>query len=231
MLTGVVASEVERQTLVSAAADAVGADFVTDEFTVDPDTGVDAPIAGQLAALVAAVPANLASGEIGFDGTEAYADGVFLTEEGRDAFAAAATEVGVDAALESPPDATADDAAELEEELNAFVAANPILFEPTSAVLTESAFAVIDRIAIDAQQFAGIALTVEGHTDSDGSPAVNLQLSQDRADAVRDALIERGLDATVIEATGFGSEQPVLVDGEEDKAASRRVEFRVVTAP
>jgi outer membrane protein OmpA-like peptidoglycan-associated protein len=45
---------------------------------------------------------------------------------------------------------------------------------------------------------------------------------------VRQALIDRGILADSITAVGFGSEQPVLVDGVEDKAASRRVEFRVV---
>jgi OOP family OmpA-OmpF porin len=133
--------------------------------------------------------------------------------------------------LTPPPTATEDDAVELEQQLNAYVADNPILFEPTSAVLTDSAFSVLDRLARDAQQFGGIRITVEGHTDSDGVPIENLQLSRNRAEAVRTALIGRGIAAAAVEAVGFGSERPVVVDGVEDKGASRRVEFRVMTVP
>ena len=56
---------------------------------------------------------------------------------------------------------------------------------------TESAFAVIDRLTQLAQRFSGIAITVEGHTDSDGATIENLQLSQNRAEAVQAALVER----------------------------------------
>lgn len=229
-LTGVVASEVEREVVVGTAVDAAGLDNVVDEMTVDPDTGLDAATSQRLALLIGAMPGNLAAGEAGFNGTDLYATGTYVTDAGRDAFVEAATTVDVEAVLMPPPDATDEDAVDLEEQLNAFVAENPILFEPSSSVLDDSAFAVIDRLAGDAQQFSGITITIEGHTDSDGVPIENLQLSQNRAEAVRDALIERGIGPGSIEAVGFGSEQPVLVDGAEDKAASRRVEFRVVTA-
>jgi OOP family OmpA-OmpF porin len=133
--------------------------------------------------------------------------------------------------LEPPPEATETDAVDLEGELNAFVADNPILFEPSSSVLTEPSLVVLDRLALEAQQFTGVAITIEGHTDSDGDPDENRTLSLFRALVVRQALIERGLSEGSIIAVGFGSEQPVLVDGAEDKLASRRVEFRVVTTP
>lgn len=231
LLTGVVTSEVERQVILGAAVDAVGAGAVTDELSVDPDTGVEAGVASQLGELVRAMPANLLSGESGFNGTDLYANGVLRSAAGRDAFVAAAAALGVEAEVMDPPDASDDDAVDLEEQLNAFVVANPILFEPSSAVLSASAMPVVDRIATDALQFAGIAITVEGHTDSDGQAIENLQLSKNRAEAVRAALIERGLSADAVEAVGFGSERPIVSGGVEDKSASRRVEFRVVTTP
>lgn len=231
VLTGVVASEVERQIVVQAAVDGVGLDAVVDQTTVDPDTGLDAATAEGLATLIRAMPASLLSGESGFNGVDLYADGVIRSDGDRDVFTAAAAAIGVEATLTAPPAATDDQAGQLEAQLNTFVEENPILFQPSSAVLDASAFAVIDRLAADAQQFGGITITVEGHTDSDGAPTANLQLSQNRAEAVRAALVERGLPADAVVAVGFGSEQPVLVDGAEDKAASRRVEFRVVTTP
>jgi OOP family OmpA-OmpF porin len=228
MLTGVVASEVERQVLVAAATEAAGADFVTDDMTTDPDTGAGTEVVERLAQVVASMPSNLVSASAGTDGEMLYVTGVARNPAGRDAMFAVATEADVSADLTDAPDATTDDATELEAQLNAFVAENPILFEPSSDVLADSAVAVIDRVAADASAFDGLEITVEGHTDSDGIPIENLQLSQDRAEAVRAALVERGLDPDAVTAVGFGSEQPVLVDGVEDKAASRRVEFRVV---
>ena len=228
LLTGVVTSEVERQVLVGAAVDAVGVEGVTDQLTVDPDIGVEAVTAAQLGELVRAMPANLLSGESGFNGNDLYANGVLRSAAGRDVFLAVAAAVGIEADLMDPPATNDADADDLEAQLNAFVAENPILFEPSSSVLAESAVPIIDRIATDALQFGGISITVEGHTDSDGQTIENLQLSQNRAETVRAALIGRGLSSEAVDAVGFGSERPIVVNGVEDKSASRRVEFRVV---
>lgn len=230
-LTGVVASEVERATLVDTATVAAGGGdgVVVDQLTVDPDIGLSADQAADLAVLMSPMPGNLVSGAAGFDGSALYLTGVAISDESGTAIAAIATAVGVDADITSRPDATADDAAELEQQLNAFVADNPVRFEPNSAVLTADGVGVVDQLATLALQFAGVAITVEGHTDTDGDAAGNLTLSQLRAEAVREALVERGLDVAAVTAEGFGEQQPVVVAGVEDKLASRRVEFRIQT--
>jgi OOP family OmpA-OmpF porin len=225
-----VQSEVERSVLVDAATTAVGSGSVDDQLTVDPDTGLDADTTADLATLIDAMGAQLVSGIAAFDGVDLAVTGVFATNAQRNAVVAEAQRVGATVELERRPDATDDDAEDLEAEVNAFAAANPILFEPASAVLTDSGTDVVDAIARRLQQFDGVDVTVEGHTDSDGDAAANLTLSQQRADAVRDALVERGIAPASITAEGFGSERPVLVDGVEDKDASRRVEFRVVVS-
>ncbi len=227
-LSGVVATEVERAALIDAARGVPETVPVIDLLTVDPDRGLDAAATASLARLVAAVPVNLVQGVSGFDGNEFYVRGTYLTEADRDAMATVAEAVGAAADLQPPPVATDTDAADVEQQLNAFVAARPVQFEPSSSVLTDSSTDVIDRLAQIVQQFSGIAITVEGHTDSDGSAAENVLLSRFRALVVRQALIDRGIPAGVITAEGFGSERPILVDGTEDKVASRRVEFRVV---
>jgi OOP family OmpA-OmpF porin len=228
-LSGVVASEVERAILNGAVNDAPGSLLVDDRLTVDPDSGIDAVTTASLAELIAAMPGSLLNGVSGFDGAELFVTGTYLTEQDRDAMTAAAESVGATIELEPQPEATETDAVDLEAELNAYVAANPVLFEPSSSVLSESSIAVLDRLALLAQQFGGVEITVEGHTDSDGDPEENKVLSQLRAFVVSEALIERGLPKGSITFVGYGSEQPILVDGEEDKQASRRVEFRVVT--
>lgn len=227
-LDGAVASEVERAALVAAAASGVGAEAVVDQLTVDPDIGLDADTTASLGQLVAFMPVHLAGGVSGFDGDMLYVQGTYLTDGDREAMVAVADGVGATSDLAARPDATDDDAAALEAALNEFVADNPILFQPTSATLSASAGAVLDGIVERVRPLGGLSITIEGHTDSDGNPAANLALSQRRADAVRDALIARGIDGAILTAEGFGSERPVLVDGVEDKAASRRVEFRVI---
>lgn len=228
-LTGDVASEGERATLVNAAGFGADPATVTDSLTVDASGGVDAATAESLARLIVALRANLLSGEAGWRDGGLYVEGVYLGEAERAAMQAAADAEAATTDLAPRPDATDAQAAQLEAELNDFVAANPVRFEVGSAVLTADAEAVLDTLAERAIEFAGVQITVEGHTDSDGDPGRNLTLSQQRAEAVRAALIARGLDAAGITAEGFGSQQPVLVNGVEDKDASRRVEFRIVT--
>ena len=115
----------------------------------------------------------------------------------------------------------------LETALNEIVADTPIRFEQGGTDLTPESEDVLDRLAALGMSIDGVAIVVEGHTDGDGSPARNAQLSQARADAVRDALIVRGLDEATLSAEGLGSQERIFVDGREDKEASRRVEFRV----
>jgi outer membrane protein OmpA-like peptidoglycan-associated protein len=77
-------------------------------------------------------------------------------------------------------------------------------------------------------------IRIEGHTDDRGNDAHNKDLSQRRADAVRDYFIERGVAAERLESLGFGEEKPVA-DNKTGKgrAQNRRVEFNIVdpTAP
>jgi OmpA-OmpF porin, OOP family len=76
---------------------------------------------------------------------------------------------------------------------------------------------------------AGTAIQVGGHTDNTGDAATDLQLSQQRADAVRDYLVKRGLDASALVAKGFGDTKPIATnDTEEGKFRNRRIEFLVV---
>jgi OOP family OmpA-OmpF porin len=228
---GVVTSEVERAALLGAASQVLDTASVVDLLTVDPDVGIDADTTAALAQLVVAMPTDLLSGVAGFDGTTLFVRGTYLTDADRDAMTGVADAVGATVALEPRSDATPEDAVMLEDELNAYVAANPVQFQPSSATLSPAASQVIDAIARRAQQFGSVRITVEGHTDSDGNPNENLALSLRRAQAVRAALIARGLPEGLITAEGFGSRQPILAGGVEDKAASRRVEFRVATSP
>lgn len=128
--------------------------------------------------------------------------------------------------------ADASSAQDLEQELNALVAASPVRFEPGSAVLTPESNAVVAELAELVLRLDGISLEVVGHTDSDGGAPPNQRLSEDRANTVRLALVLLGLDPDQITARGAGETEPIIIDGVEDAEASRRVEFLVnVTQP
>lgn len=74
----------------------------------------------------------------------------------------------------------------------------------------------------------GATVLIEGHTDSQGSANLNQVLSQRRAEAVRDALIQKGVDGSRLRAVGLGKDRPVADNGSaEGRARNRRVEVVV----
>jgi len=71
-------------------------------------------------------------------------------------------------------------------------------------------------------------VTIGGHTDSVGSDEYNQKLSDRRANAVKQALINEGVDAAKLDAIGYGESQPVATnDTAEGRAKNRRTEFQV----
>ncbi len=78
----------------------------------------------------------------------------------------------------------------------------------------------------------GHVLEIAGYTDSSGNPARNVTLSQKRAEAVREALIEAGANADTLVAKGYGSADPIASnDTPEGRLRNRRIEFHVVRTP
>jgi outer membrane protein OmpA-like peptidoglycan-associated protein len=229
VLAGAVADETQRAVLFDSASGVVDPASIDDQLVIAPGAAIDDTTLGALAELVAAMPPNLVSGESGVDGTELYSRGVFVDGNARAAFEQVAAAVSAEVELVPRPRASGDDAAALEAELNEFVDANPILFARRGADVSPDAFTVLDQVAGIAERFAGLAITIEGHTDSDGVPAENQALSDRRAAAVVDGLVARGVPPAGLESVGLGATQPIVVDGVEDKDASRRVEFRVTT--
>jgi outer membrane protein OmpA-like peptidoglycan-associated protein len=77
-----------------------------------------------------------------------------------------------------------------------------------------------------------LAFEIRGHTDSFGSEEVHLRLSEQRATAVGDYLLEQGLPASAVSARGFGKSQPVTTnDTPAGRAQNRRVEIVISGDP
>ena len=88
---------------------------------------------------------------------------------------------------------------------------------------------ILNRIAGILMTLKGYTINVYGYTDDVGTQTYNLQLSQRRAEAVRDFLVQAGISPTIMSAKGFGKSDPrVPGDSEQARAANRRVEIGIV---
>ncbi len=102
-----------------------------------------------------------------------------------------------------------------------------ILFDPDSYVIKAESYKTLKNIGRLFEDDPALKLSIEGHTDSDGSDDHNLTLSQNRANAVRSYLTAKfGVAAAQLEAKGWGESKPLDTnDSAEGKANNRRVEL------
>jgi OmpA-OmpF porin, OOP family len=108
------------------------------------------------------------------------------------------------------------------------IALSNVAFELGSANLTASSRDALNRIAASLKAQTDLRIEIAGHTDSQGAVAYNMDLSQRRADAVRDYLIGEGVDEAQLQAKGYGPHEPVADNGTASgRAMNRRVEFRI----
>jgi outer membrane protein OmpA-like peptidoglycan-associated protein len=105
-----------------------------------------------------------------------------------------------------------------------------VLFETDSAVLRPGAMRDLQRLVAVLRQEPGRQVTIEGHTDSTGSADYNRRLSEERADAVRDALVTNGIDPARITARGLGESYPVASNATSaGRQQNRRVEVIIAS--
>ena len=105
-----------------------------------------------------------------------------------------------------------------------------IYFALGSAQILAKSHPVLNRAVEVMQRYPTLKVLVEGHTDNTGAAELNAKLSQQRADAVRQYLLGRGIPAERVTAKGVGSERAVAPnDTEEGRAQNRRIEFHITT--
>ena len=102
-----------------------------------------------------------------------------------------------------------------------------INFSTGSAEIPDSSKPFLDKAAeVMKTAPAGMTMEIDGHTDNTGDAAANLTLSQQRADAVRNYLIQRGVPESMLAAKGYGDTKPIAGnDTEEGRFRNRRIEF------
>lgn len=113
--------------------------------------------------------------------------------------------------------------------INAILAAQKVTFEPGSAEIDGDGFETIDRIAEVMEDCSDFPMEIAGYTDSQGRESMNLELSQQRAQSVLDALQTRRVLSGNLTPKGYGEVNPIADNGtEEGREANRRIEFTLV---
>jgi uncharacterized repeat protein (TIGR01451 family) len=105
-----------------------------------------------------------------------------------------------------------------------------VYFDVNKATIQPRSFALLDQVATIFKNNPQLTkVRIEGHTDSDGSDAANLDLSQRRTESVLQYLTDKGVDKARLDPKGFGETKPVAPnDSKANKEMNRRVEFAIV---
>lgn len=105
-----------------------------------------------------------------------------------------------------------------------------IYFDFNKSTIRPESYPVLDSIVQWLKENPTVKVRIEGHTDTRGSRWYNKRLSQARANAVREYLIQHGIDPKRLVAVGYGEERPVVFPErtEEDYQKNRRVEFYIL---
>ncbi len=104
-----------------------------------------------------------------------------------------------------------------------------VQFEFDSAKLTEEAKVVLQEVIDAMKRHPNVQIEIHGHTDSTGDAAYNITLSQERAQAVKDHMVQNGVSTTRMTTQGFGENKPIASnETAEGRALNRRIEFVIV---
>jgi outer membrane protein OmpA-like peptidoglycan-associated protein len=103
-----------------------------------------------------------------------------------------------------------------------------VTFDTNSAIVRPGLYSEIDRIASILIKYPDTVIQVEGHTDSTGSESYNMDLSSRRAEAVKNLLVQKGVEPSRILTIAYGESKPIASnDSDYGRAKNRRVEIKV----
>jgi len=104
-----------------------------------------------------------------------------------------------------------------------------IFFDTGKATIKSTSEAVLDNAAAVLLRYPDLRVEVVGHTDNKGNHDKNVELSRKRADAVRDYMVSKGVDAAHLEPRGAGPDEPMADNATKaGRAKNRRIEFKLL---
>jgi OOP family OmpA-OmpF porin len=131
--------------------------------------------------------------------------------------------------IPEPPPFTREEVIELQGNLDELIEGKVVEFELNSDVLTSVGAALLDEIIVALDQFPFVPIEIAGHTDNQGEPADNLDLSERRAQTAFDYLVANGQDPVRFVVKGYGEDVPLVPnDTAAGRARNRRIEFRAL---
>ena len=106
---------------------------------------------------------------------------------------------------------------------------NRVHFRYNSSEFEPSSYPQLDSAVLTLKELSALKILIKGHTSTEGDAGRNQLLSEQRAVAVKNYLINKGIAAERLQTRGFGATQPLMTENtEEDKKLNRRIEFEVV---
>ena len=103
-----------------------------------------------------------------------------------------------------------------------------ITFDTNKATLKPKSFAILDEAVRLLNQYPTIMIDIHGHTDNQGPDAYNQTLSDNRAKAVLDYIVGKGIDPSRLSSRGFGESEPIAPNTTAaGRAKNRRTEFKI----
>ena len=245
--SGVVPDQDAKATILDALNAVFGADKVKSDISVDQSAAPASWLGAFRTALKAIKGANV---DAIFEGDKVSVGGATMDDAARDeVIAALKSALGAGVAIGALTDKTAAAVAVANDRATTELASlqsgfdvkdllfalndSMVNFASDSAEVPESMTPFLKSAAADLKQLkAGHVLEIAGYTDSTGDAALNLALSQKRAEAVREALIKYGADPDMLVAKGYGEADPVASnDTAEGRLKNRRIEYHVMKAP
>lgn len=107
---------------------------------------------------------------------------------------------------------------------------NNVFFYQSSSKLIEASYPELDRIVEELKKNPTVRIELDGHTDNQGDPALNIALSQARVEAVKAYFAGKGIDPERIVTKAFGGSKPIAPnDVEENRKKNRRVEIVILS--
>ena len=245
--SGAVHDERAKTSIVNALNAVFGADKVKSAISVDPSAAAASWLGNIRAALEALKGANV---DAIFEGNKVNVGGAAMDDVARGKIIAAlSSALGVGVTVGALTDKTAEAVAVANNRATTELASlgsgfgvkdllfalndSVFSFASDSAEVPEAMAPFLKTAAADLKQLkAGHVLEIAGYTDNTGDAALNLALSQRRAEAVREALIKYGVDPDMLVAKGYGEADPVASnDTAEGRLKNRRIEYHVIKAP
>jgi OmpA-OmpF porin, OOP family len=245
--SGVVRDQDAKTSITDALNAVFGADKVKSDISIDPSAIAASWLGKFRAALEALKGANI---DAIFKGDQINVGGASMDDIARGKIIAALTSVvGTGVTVGALSDKTAAAVAIANDRATTELASlhsgfdvkdllfalndSKVTFASDSAEVPESMAPFLKIAAADLKQLkAGHVLEIAGYTDNTGDAALNLALSQKRAEAVREAFIKYGANPDMLVAKGYGEADPIANnDTAEGRLKNRRIEYHVLKAP